>query len=92
MNHLEERHKIKFLRIFENELNRFEKPTILEFGVSNKALSTSIFLNKQTGVECPTNMVWLGSPFPQFEVPSILFVSILPTLDKLFQNDSVTPL
>lgn len=46
MNHLEERHKIKFLRIFENELNRFEKPTILEFGVSNKALSTSIFLNK----------------------------------------------
>ena len=45
MNNLEERHKIKFLRILENEFNRFEKPTILEFGVSNKALSTSIFLN-----------------------------------------------
>lgn len=46
MNNLEERHKIKFLRILENEFNRFEKPTILEFGVSKKALSTSIFLNK----------------------------------------------
>ena len=46
MTNLEERHKTKFLRIIENELNKFEKPIILEFGVSQKALSTSIFLKK----------------------------------------------
>lgn len=46
MENLEERHKIKFLRIFEKELNIFKKPIILEFGVSAKALSTSIFLKK----------------------------------------------
>tara|TARA_A100001011_G_scaffold370279_1_gene426414 strand:+ start:24 stop:674 length:651 start_codon:yes stop_codon:yes gene_type:complete len=46
MKNLEERHKIKFLRILEKELNELEKPSILEFGVSSKALSTSIFLKK----------------------------------------------
>ena len=46
MENLNERHKIKFLRILEKELNEIEKPSILEFGVSSKALSTSIFLNK----------------------------------------------
>ncbi len=46
MTNLEDRHKIKFLRLLEKELNEFEKPMILEFGVSSKALSTSIFLNK----------------------------------------------
>lgn len=46
MNNLEERHKIKFLRILEKELNKLENPSILEFGVSGKALSTSIFLKK----------------------------------------------
>ena len=46
MENLNERHKIKFLRILEKELDEIEKPTILEFGVSSKALSTSIFLNK----------------------------------------------
>ena len=46
MQNLEERHKIKFTRIFKNELDRFEKPIILEFGVSSKALSTSLFLEK----------------------------------------------
>ncbi len=44
MNNLENRHREKFLRIFEKELEKFEKPIILEFGVSSKALSTSIFL------------------------------------------------
>ena len=46
MENLNERHKIKFLRILEKELDKIEKPSILEFGVSSKALSTSIFLNK----------------------------------------------
>ncbi len=46
MKNLHERHKIKFLRILEEELNKLEKPSILEFGVSEKALSTSVFLNK----------------------------------------------
>ena len=46
MQNLEERHKIKFTRIFKNELDRFENLNILEFGVSDKALSTSIFLEK----------------------------------------------
>lgn len=45
MNNLENRHKVKFLKIFENEFKRFEKPIVLEFGVSAKALSTSIFLD-----------------------------------------------
>jgi predicted O-methyltransferase YrrM len=45
MKKSESRHKQKFLRIFENEFQRFKKPTILEFGVSSKALSTTIFLN-----------------------------------------------
>tara|TARA_B100001121_G_C18606676_1_gene582188 strand:- start:288 stop:935 length:648 start_codon:yes stop_codon:yes gene_type:complete len=44
MHNFTERHRIKFLRILEKELNEFEKPVILEFGVSGKALSTSIFL------------------------------------------------
>ncbi len=44
MSNLEHRHKIKFLRIIEKELINFNKPIILEFGVSKKALSTSIFL------------------------------------------------
>ena len=44
MSNLNERHKTKFLRIVERELNNFNKPIILEFGVSEKALSTSIFL------------------------------------------------
>tara|TARA_B100000902_G_scaffold392080_1_gene443871 strand:- start:1163 stop:1810 length:648 start_codon:yes stop_codon:yes gene_type:complete len=44
MKNFEERHKIKFLRIFDKELNSLKKPVILEFGVSKKALSTSIFL------------------------------------------------
>lgn len=44
MNDFENRHKEKFLRIFEKELKKIDKPTILEFGVSSKALSTSIFL------------------------------------------------
>ena len=44
MSNLEQRHKIKFLRMVEKELNNFNKPIILEFGVSGKALSTSIFL------------------------------------------------
>ena len=38
--------KLNFLRILEKELDEIEKPSILEFGVSSKALSTSIFLNK----------------------------------------------
>ena len=38
MENLNERHKIKFLRILEKELDEIEKPTILEFGVSSKAL------------------------------------------------------
>ena len=42
MNDFENRHKEKFLRIFE-ELKKIDRPTILEFGVSSKALSTSIF-------------------------------------------------
>ncbi len=42
----QDRHKIKFLRILEKELNELEQPSILEFGVSDKALSTSIFLKK----------------------------------------------
>ena len=46
MKNLHERHKIKFLRILEKELNKLEKPLILEFGVSGKALSTSVFLKK----------------------------------------------
>jgi len=45
MNNLEERHKVKFLRIFEKEFGIFKKPIVLEFGVSSKALSTSIFLD-----------------------------------------------
>ena len=44
MNDFENRHKEKFLRIFEKELKKIDKPTILEFGVSSKALSTYIFL------------------------------------------------
>ena len=46
MSNLEERHKTKFLRIIEKEINNLDKPNILEFGVSEKALSTSIFLRK----------------------------------------------
>ena len=46
MDNLEERHKIKFLRILDKELDEIENPIILEFGVSSKALSTSIFLNR----------------------------------------------
>ena len=46
MKNLKERKKIKFLRILEKELNNLENPSILEFGVSDKALSTSIFLKK----------------------------------------------
>ena len=45
MNNLEERHKVKFLRIFEKELGILKKSIVLEFGVSSKALSTSIFLD-----------------------------------------------
>ena len=44
MYNFTERHRIKFLRLLEKELKEIEKPTILEFGVSGKALSTSIFL------------------------------------------------
>ena len=44
MQNLEERHKIKFTRIFKNELDRFEKPIILD--LQYKALSTSLFLEK----------------------------------------------
>jgi len=40
----ENRHRDKFLRILNKELNEFDRPNILEFGVSKKALSTSIFL------------------------------------------------
>ena len=36
MDNLEERHKIKFLRILEKELDKIENPSILEFGVSIK--------------------------------------------------------
>ena len=43
MNNFQNRHKTKFLRILEKELNELEQPLILEFGVSDKALSTSIF-------------------------------------------------
>ena len=46
MNNFQNRHKTKFLRILEKELNELEQPLILEFGVSDKALSTSIFLKK----------------------------------------------
>ena len=46
MNNFQNRHKTKFLRIFEGELDKLEQPSILEFGVSGKALSTSIFLEK----------------------------------------------
>ncbi len=45
MNNLENRHKLKFLRIFEKEFEKFDRPIVLEFGVSSKALSTSIFLD-----------------------------------------------
>mgnify|MGYP001384669307 CR=1 FL=1 len=39
------RHEQKFLKIFNNEFKNLKKNfTILEFGVSSKALSTSIFL------------------------------------------------
>ena len=42
-----ERHEQKFLKIFNNEFKNLKKDfTILEFGVSAKALSTSIFLKK----------------------------------------------
>ena len=53
MSNLEQRHKIKFLRMVEKELNNFNKPIILEFGVSGKALSTSIFLKN-----CEEKMVF----------------------------------
>ena len=45
MDNFENRHREKFLRILSKELNELDKPNILEFGVSEKALSTSIFLN-----------------------------------------------
>ena len=44
MNKFENRHKEKFLRILHKELSELNTPSILEFGVSKKALSTSIFL------------------------------------------------
>ena len=44
MKNFENRHREKFLRILSKELHEFDQPNILEFGVSNKALSTSIFL------------------------------------------------
>ena len=44
MKNFENRHREKFLRILSKELNEFDQPNILEFGVSDKALSTSIFL------------------------------------------------
>jgi len=44
MNKFEKRHQEKFLRILDKELNEIKNPIILEFGVSKKALSTSIFL------------------------------------------------
>jgi len=41
------RHEQKFLKIFKNEFKNLKKNfSILEFGVSEKALSTSIFLKK----------------------------------------------
>ena len=41
------RHEQKFLKIFDNKFKNLKKNfTILEFGVSEKALSTSIFLKK----------------------------------------------
>ena len=41
------RHEQKFLKIFDNEFKNLKKNfTILEFGVSAKALSTSIFLKQ----------------------------------------------
>ena len=43
MNNFENRHREKFLRILSKELNELNNPNILEFGVSDKALSTSIF-------------------------------------------------
>ena len=44
MNNFQIRHREKFIRILSKELNDFDRPKILEFGVSEKALSTSIFL------------------------------------------------
>ena len=41
------RHEQKFLKIFNNEFKNLKKNfSILEFGVSKKALSTNIFLKK----------------------------------------------
>ena len=46
MKNFENRHREKFLRILSKELHEFDQPNILEFGVSDKALSTSIFFLK----------------------------------------------
>ncbi len=46
MNNFENRHRKKFLKILHKELDELVNPNILEFGVSKKALSTSIFLEK----------------------------------------------
>lgn len=44
MNKFENRHKEKFLRLLHKELSELDGPNILEFGVSGKAFSTSVFL------------------------------------------------
>ena len=40
-----DRHKRKFLNFILNSISKMDSPQILEFGVSGKGMSTSIFLD-----------------------------------------------
>lgn len=53
--------------------------------------NTSTLLNRHAGLACPTQMIWFGSPLPQFGVPSTLIVESLPTIFRLRQNVAEIP-
>jgi len=48
--------------------------------------NTSMLLNTHAGEAWPTRITWLGSPLPQFGVPSTLVVLASPTALSLRQN------